>query len=68
MRHIVQSSSIAVIEEMGRGTIIVEFVNGGKYEYFGVPLVVIQEFVGASSVGKFFNENIRGKYNEEKRS
>lgn len=67
MKHTVQSSTIKVIEETGRGTMIVEFKGGTKYEYFGVPLEVIQAFVGASSVGRFFNENIRGKYNEEKR-
>lgn len=68
MRHEVQSSMIRAIEETGRGTMIVEFTNRGKYEYFGVPADTIQEFVNASSVGKFFNENIRGKYREEFRS
>jgi hypothetical protein len=59
---------IRAIEETGRGTMIVEFTNRGKYEYFGVPANVIAEFVGANSVGKFFNENIRGKYREEPRT
>lgn len=68
MRHEVNSSMIKAIEETGRGTMIVEFANRGKYEYFGVPLATIQEFVAASSVGKFFNENIRGQYREEFRS
>ena len=68
MRHEVQSSMISAIEETGRGTMIVEFVNRGKYEYFDVPLEVIQEFVAAPSVGKFFNQNIRGQYREEVRS
>jgi len=68
MRHEVQSSMISAIEETGRGTMIVEFVNRGKYEYFDVPASVIQEFVDAPSVGKFFNQNIRGQYREEARS
>lgn len=68
MKYAIQSSSVQTIEETGRGTMIVEFKGGGKYEYFDVPLEEIQAFVGAPSVGRFFNENIRGKYNEEKRS
>jgi len=47
---------------------IVEFVNRGKYEYFDVPLEVIQEFVAAPSVGRYFNQNIRGRYREEART
>lgn len=68
MRHEVQSSMIKAIEETGRGTMIIEFTSRGKYEYFGVPATLIQEFVNAPSVGKFFNENIRGQYREEFRS
>lgn len=68
MRHEVSSSSISAIEETGRGTMIVEFVNRGKYEYFDVPLEVITEFVNADSVGRYFNQNIRGRYREEART
>jgi len=65
MRHEVQSSMIKAIEETGRGTMIVEFTNRGKYEYFGVPTDTIHDFINSNSVGKFFNENIRGQYREE---
>ncbi len=68
MRHEVQSSMIRAIEETGRGTMIVEFTNRGKYEYFGVSADLIHEFVDAPSVGKFFNERIRGQFREEFRS
>lgn len=68
MKYAVQSSTIEFIEETGRGTMIIWFKGGGKYEYFDIPLVVIEEFVDSPSVGRFFNENIRGKYREEKRS
>lgn len=68
MRHVVNSSMIKAIEETGRGTMIIEFTQRGKYEYFDVPSSVIREFVEAPSVGKFFNENIRGQYREEYRS
>lgn len=65
MKYDVQSSSIRSIEETGRGTMVVEFHKRGKWEYHGVPLNVIMEFVNAPSVGRYFNENIRGQYREE---
>ena len=68
MRYEVQSSSVKAIEETGRGTMIVEFHKGGKYEYFDVPLDLIQEFAASDSVGRFFNERIRGNFREEARS
>lgn len=68
MKYDVQSSSIKSIEETGRGTMIVVFHSRGKYEYFDVPASVIREFAEASSVGRYFNENIRGKYREEART
>lgn len=68
MRYELNSSSIKAIEETGRGTLIVEFVSRGKYEFFDVPLDVISAFANAESAGRFFNENIRGQYREEKRS
>lgn len=67
MKHEVQSSMISSVEETGRGTMIVEFKGGAKYEYFDVPLDVINGLVEAPSVGRFFNENIRGQYREEAR-
>jgi hypothetical protein len=68
MKHEVHSTSIKSIEETGRGSMIVEFRNRGKYEFFDVPLETINEFVNASSVGRYFNEFIRGKYREEPRT
>lgn len=66
MRHSVDSSSISVVEETANGGMIVEFKKGGKYEYSNVPLSVIQDFLNSSSVGRFFNEEIRGNYEEKK--
>lgn len=66
MRHEVNSTSIVAIEEKGNGTIIVEFNSRGKYQYSNVPEDVIREFLRAPSVGRFFNEEIRGNYQEKK--
>lgn len=62
MKHKVESSTIKYIEETGRKTIIIEFKDGRKYEYEGIPLDVVKEFVASPSVGRYFNENIRSQY------
>lgn len=46
--------------------LIVEFKNGGKYEYTDVPTEVFDSFVSAQSWGSHFHKNIKGKYNSTK--
>lgn len=64
--HRLESSSIAQVEETGRNTIIVQFRKGARYEYHGVPRETLQGLLDAPSAGRFFNENIRGQYDEER--
>jgi YD repeat-containing protein len=40
----------------------VTFVTGKTYAYFGVPRGVYDDFLRASSMGAFFNEQIRDRY------
>jgi len=40
----------------------VEFVKGGTYSYQGVPEEVFQAMQSASSVGRFFLNEIKGQY------
>ncbi len=40
----------------------IEFQNGDIYQYFDVPSKCYLELLGASSAGKYFNENIKGLY------
>lgn len=40
----------------------VEFKNGTEYEYTGVEPDEYSNFIDASSQGKYFLENIKGKY------
>jgi hypothetical protein len=59
----VRSSSIASIGyDQKTQTLEVEFINGGAYQYFDVPLAKWVEFVGANSKGKYFIAQIRGNY------
>ncbi len=43
-------------------TLEVEFVNGGIYQYFGVPQPIYERFMAASSKGRFFSTHIRNKF------
>jgi len=40
------------------------FVNGGVYDYFNVPIIVVLALGRAGSKGKYFFYNIRTKYGE----
>jgi len=40
----------------------IEFRNGRKYRYEQVPEDVFEEFTKAPSAGRFFNQNIQGKF------
>ena len=62
----VQSSTIAEIdrEVINEELFLkVTFVNGREYLYEGVPAHVYEEFLMSSSKGKYFHENINGRYN-----
>lgn len=60
-----QSSLIKETSYAGE-VLTVEFVNGQKYNYLGVPQTVVEEFMTAESKGKFFTKNIKPKYAFEK--
>ena len=47
-------------------TLEVEFYHGGIYEYYGVPPHVHQELMSASSLGKYLDSEIKGKYGYKK--
>ena len=47
-------------------TLEVEFVNGGIYQYFGVPQQLYERFMAASSKGQFFSAHIRDKFRTKK--
>jgi hypothetical protein len=43
-------------------TLTVEFHAGRIYDHPGVPYSVYREFMNASSMGRYYNRCIRGKY------
>jgi len=40
----------------------VKFLNGSKYEFVSVPKQEYENIVTAPSVGRYFQANIKGKY------
>lgn len=43
-------------------TLEVEFVEGGIYQYFGVPKEIYEELLNAESKGQYYVENIRNDF------
>ncbi len=59
----VSSSNIASVGyDVETQTLEVEFLHGGIYQYFGVPVEIYEAFMGASSHGQFFHYNIKNHY------
>ena len=59
----VSSSNIAEIGyDEPTGTLEILFHSEALYQYFDVPVLVYEEFVAASSHGKYLNANIKGKF------
>jgi hypothetical protein len=57
----VDSSSIDSIG-YEKNILEVGFRNGGVYQYFDVPEETLIMLLQADSKGRFFNQNVRGRY------
>lgn len=44
------------------GLLVIEFKDGVRYAYRGVPERLFEEFLCAESKGSFFHANVRGKF------
>jgi KTSC domain len=59
----VESSTLATVAYDGKRELLqLEFTSGALYQYFGVPLVVHEAMLRASSKGSYFNHAIRGRF------
>jgi hypothetical protein len=58
-----QSSNIAGFDYISdRQVLVVEFKNGGRYNYFDVPTVVFEQMKAAPSKGQFLAQNVKNVY------
>ena len=63
-RHAVSSSNIASVGyDEDAETLEIEFVKNGRvYEYYNVPRFMYERLLEASSIGIFFNVEIKNSY------
>ena len=61
----VESSNIEAIG-FKDGTLTVHFKNGSAYSYAGVGAEDHTKLMGAESIGKHFNQHIKGKFDHKK--
>jgi len=67
MKLKMKSSNLSEIDyEPTTKTLIVNFHSGGSYKYVNVLMPTISELIVSESQGKYFNQNIKGKYGESK--
>jgi hypothetical protein len=54
----------SVIDSIGfeKNVLEVRFCNGGLYQYLDVPESVLAQLMRATSKGRFFNQQVRGRY------
>ncbi len=65
----VESSNIKAVEYYKDSKVLqVQFIKGGTYYYYKVPIRIYKELLGASSKGKFLYKNIAYKYEYKKLS
>ena len=67
-RKYVESTMISSIGyDSASSTLEVEFKSNQQvWQYFDVPEYIWYEFESATSVGKYFNANIKGRYSENR--
>ncbi|MBN2319877.1 MAG: KTSC domain-containing protein [Acidobacteria bacterium] len=59
----VQSTNVTSIGyDASTMTLEVEFTNGSVYQYFDVPEMEYHNLIGAESVGRYLNQNIKNSY------
>ncbi|BAU05105.1 KTSC domain-containing protein [Fischerella major NIES-592] len=60
------SMANAIGYDSDRNILQIEFHNGAVYQYSDIDQDTWQDLHQADSIGKFFNENVRGKYQYER--
>jgi len=60
-----QSSVIAAVAYQG-GSLFVRIKSGEEYEYYDVPKKVYEELIKATSVGYYYNTQVKTQYDFNK--
>jgi hypothetical protein len=62
-----KSTSLAAATYDHAGRLRLDFHDGSRYDYFGVPVQTFHDLLRAPSKGKFFNTEIRKRFRYVKR-
>lgn len=63
----VDSSNVRAIDyDSVIQVLMVDFINGSRYRYRGVPITVFEDFLNADSKGRFLNYLVKGRYEHER--
>ncbi|MEH1908181.1 MAG: KTSC domain-containing protein [Nostoc sp.] len=62
MLPVISSMAMAVGYDRNEQILQVEFQSGAVYQYLGVDKDTWQDFHSSDSIGSFFNQEIKGKY------
>lgn len=62
MISVSSSMMTAVAYDARTRTLTIRFVEGGRYRYRAVPRAVFDALLAAPSKGRFFHEEIDGRY------
>ncbi|MES1210927.1 MAG: KTSC domain-containing protein [Acidobacteriota bacterium] len=60
-KPVVSSAITSLGYDPERETLEVEFQSGNVYRYFAVPRQIYEDFLQASSKGRYFGAHIRGQ-------
>lgn len=60
----VKSSNLRAVG-YGDGELIVEFHGGKRYRYLGVPEETHRALLAATSIGRFFRQHVRSRFDYE---
>jgi hypothetical protein len=64
--YVESSNLVAIGYDASTSTLGVEFKSGGTWHYYNVPEYIWSNFQYAPSKGKYFHQNIRGQYTEQR--
>lgn len=66
MQSVISSDLSEVGYDADNNALVVEFKSGNTYQYSSVPQEVFDGLISAESVGKYFNQFIKGNYSYSK--
>jgi hypothetical protein len=57
--NVTSSNIMSIGYDDSTNTLEIEFLTGGIYEYYNIPIDTYNELMNASSIGSYFSRNIR---------